>query len=543
MRSDRYFFALKILYRLVYTDRTKIHRETMQAMYADILEDVSKDTSILETTDRIYRTDDAQIFSGFSNTTEIYNVKTKDPEKWLLPSESTVRVTFQLTNAAENAAQADVAGENMATLIAGGLHLFEQIRLIIDDNQVELVRKPGYCHVLEHLLTSSVDELKSCAENEWLYLDDGSFATGALTEAAGVNNSAFILGTETSGAAVQVLDEYGMADAVKYLGVNNVGANLGGYNPRYNSGFAARWVRSHPVAEGKDIELAFPAKRLFAFFADIRCAWRGVQFEIEFTKNINYTEIIHGKGASATAGAPIPAAALAHTLIKKIDWIMPTLIPNTLVLEKVQRQLQSGDKVQKVFNSTTTYHTTRLSDGNPLDIDWRVQSTGKKITRVAVGFQRASQFSAQNDPNSTNPLTTATHSNGGVFSTLDDINAVELRFGSTILPKERYQRLSFSDAAPNFSRVYVDFCNAGGRWIDNDDGCLVSYKSFQKLYPLFVFDLSQMDLTKANTTSEDLRVVATVNAPAGDVRVIAMVSYEYPINMYAVDGRLGVELP
>lgn len=520
----------------------------MQSIYSDILEDITKSDAIIETTDKIYRTDDSQIYSGFSNSSNIFNVKSKDPEKWLLPSESTIRVTFALTNEAEDAAQSNTAGEGMATLIAGGLHLFDQVRLIIDDNQVELVQKPGYCHVLEHLLTSSIDQLKSCAESEWLYLDDGSFSVGALTESASATTQAFVLSTEATGINDQVSEHYGLADAVKYLGVDNVGANLGGYNPRYNSGFAARWLRSHPLAgASKDVELAFPASRLFGFFADMKNAFRGLNFELEFTKNTNYTEIIHGKGQTSAAGVTIAAAANAHTLIKKIDWIVPTVIPNTLVLEKVQKQLQSGARAQKVFNSTTAYYRvfTPIAAGNN-DIDWRVQSTGKKITRVVVGFQRLAQYGSQNDPNAdaAPKPSTSNHANGGVFSTFDDISSIELRFGNVILPRERYQRMSFSDNTPNFSRNYVDFCNAGGRWVDNDDGSLVSYTAFQKLYPLFAFDLSQMDLTKANTTSEDLRIVATVKVPdTNNIRVIAMVSYDYPVDVYGIDGRMAVELP
>lgn len=535
----------------------------MQSMYDDILEDVSKGDAIIEETDRIYRTDDAQIYSGFANTSDIFNVKTKDPEKWLLPSESTVRITWQLTNAAETAAQVDgsiaaTPGVDMATLIAGGLHLFDRIRLIIDDNVCETVEKPGFCHLVEHLLTTNIGQLKSAAENEWLYLDDGSWATGTFTESGNsATQQAFILGPAATGAAARVNSHYGLADAVQYLGTSNVGANMGGYNPRYNSGFAARWKRSHPyvgagpIDVAHDIELAFPASRLVGFFADIKSAFRGVQFELEFTKNINYTEIIHGKAASSYGGNAINAADLAHVVIKKIDWVMPTVIPNTLVLEKVQRQLQSGDRVRKAFHSTTAYVGDFVASGaGDYDIDWRVQSTGKKIVRVVIGFQRADQYSQQNDPDADTPPTTANHANGGVFTTFNNISALELRFGSVILPKERYQRLSFSDAAPDFSRVYVDFCNAGGKWID-DDGNLVSYEKFQKLYPLFAFDLSQMDLTKANTTSEDLRVVATVNGVPQEVaagnarrfRIIALVSYEYPLDMYGVDGRLAIELP
>lgn len=508
----------------------------MNSMYTDILEDVVSSDAIIEQNDTIYRTDDAQVFSGWKNTSTKFNVKTKDPEKWLIPSMSTIRVRFCLTDRAGTQA---LPGGEITTLIAGGAHLFDQVRLVIDNNQVELVQKPGYAHLIEHLLTSSVDQLESAGESEWLYLDNGKWATGPYVPSATTVDAT--IGTEaTDGTDAEVNEEWGIADLKKMLfapGVAEVG--VGGDNPQYNSGFAMRWLRTRA---GRDVELAFPAGRLFSFFADIRSAFRGVQFELEFNKNTRYNEILHGMGTRVVDGADVPASALAAVLIKKIDWIVPTYIPNTLVLEKVQRELMSGERVRKVFHSSTCYDITRTSSGaGDLDVDWRVQSTGKKITRVVVAFQRQAQYAQQNDPAFT--PTTKTHSNGGVFSYLEDINNIELRFGNTILPRERYTRMSFSDAEPNYARNYVDFVNTGNRWL-SDEGSLVSYDSYKNLYPLFSFDLSQMDLTKANTTSEDLRIVATVNvAGAETIRILAVVQYEYNVDMWGVDGRLAIELP
>lgn len=525
----------------------------MGSMYMDILEDIAKSDAIIEDTDKIYRTDDAAIFSGYSNTSNIFNVVSKDPNAWLLPSESYFRIKFSMTNAAESARQA--AADSFATLINGGMHLFSQTRLIIDDNVVEQKLKPGFCHLIDHLLSTSRDQLKSVGENEWLYLDDGGFTAGAYTGSTVVPEDAFILSTETTGVDAQINNFWGLADPIKYLGNTVAGANLGGKNPKFNSGFLARWSRSRPAVDDAanpvdhDIELSIPATRVFGFFADIKSAFRGIKFECEFTKETNYAAIVHGRGASSVGGVAQNAAAIAHTLVKSIDWVVPSVIPSTLVLEKVQRQLTSGDRARKVFQSTTCYDVTRTPSLGALpgdyDVDWRIQSTGKKLVRVVVAFQRTEQYSNQNDADYA-AVNNSNHANGGVFSTFNNINNIELRFGQTILPHERYERLQFGDTVdgPNFSRNLVDFYRAGGKWINDDDGCLVNYESFRYIYPCFVFDLSSMDLATANTVSEDLRVVATVNvANNNQFRILAMVTHEYPIDVYGVDGRVAFELP
>ena len=531
----------------------------MNPAYIDIMEDVSKSEAILEENDILYRTDDAAIYAGFKNTTDVISVKTKDPEKWLVPSESAIRVRFQLTNAAGNAALAD---GQIVTMIAGGLHLFEQIRLLVDNNQIELVTKPGYVHLIEHLLTSSKDNLRSVAENEWLYLDNGSWELGAYTAGATVNivgppantqySNPYILSTTAVPTAANVNHHAGLADPMDVLGTDVNGANMGGFNPKFNSGYRARWVRT---AAGKEVDLEFPASRLFGFFADVRCAFRGLQFELEFTRNQRFSEILHGQGiwhAGTALTAPPPPtnpafhaeAAPAAVVIKKIDWVVPTYIPSTLMLEKVQRQLMSDSRVTKVFHSARTYDfikQTGITAGPNNTIDWRVQSTGKRITRIVVGLQRAGQYSTQNDPGLT--TTQDTHNNGGVFSHLQDITNIELRFGSIIIPRERYTDMTFNEASPNIMRNFIEFCDAGGKWL-NDDGCLISYDSYRDLYPLFAFDLNGVDLTKMNTTTEDLRILITsTNANTDAYRILAVVQYEYPVDMWGVNGRLALELP
>jgi hypothetical protein len=157
-----------------------------------------------------------------------------------------------------------------------------------------------------------------------------------------------------------------------------------------------------------------------------------------------------------------------------------------------------------------------------------------------VAFQREAQYNTQNDPDYN--ATTATHCNGGTFTYFNNINSVELRLGSTIMPRERYQRLNFGSTEPAYLRNYIDLCNAGGTW-QSDNGNMISIDEYRNLYPLFVFDLSEMAYANG-FTSEDLRVVAEINTAAiTNYRILALVSYEYPVDFVGVDGRIGIELP
>lgn len=564
-----------------------------ESIYTSILEDVTKADSILETNDRVYRTDDAAIYNGFRNTTDTYVIKSKDAEKWLLPSESFLRVEFQLTNEAEDdiyADPVDSAAEHkgLATLIAGGLHLFDRARLVVDNNQVELVNKPGFVHLVDHLLSSTIDQINGVADNEWMWLDDGGVVTGVYTNGDSAGPASEFINSFAAGAGIptSVHECYGYADPRKYLPIDNAGEGTGGPNPKYNHGFAMRWhkTRSPKNGGGAVVELAIPITRLFGFFADIRNAYKGMDFEIELVKNTNYAEIIHGTGArayalpEAVAGTPPringDAADIAHVLIKNIEWIVPTLIPSTTALSKLQTDLASGHVAKKTFLSTQVYIQDRVPavGANPVtslaDVDWRIQTTGKRISRVVVGFQHESQYrkvdliGGQNDLDDARPtndtnLTDYPH-NGGIFSHLTNISRLELRFGSITLPRERYIDMEFREDAthiPNIARNYADFLHAGGHW-NNDTSCPVTYEKFREMYPLFAFDLSRTSIDTDQTTSQDLRLVASVTpyVPRGTpavglgvqqpgYRVIAMVTYEYDVEFTGIDGRIAIKLP
>lgn len=517
------------------------------SVFSGILEDVSKSDSILESPDIVYRTDDASIFNGaFRNTSNVYNIKTKDPEKWLLPSESYFRVEFSLTNENENG---NVTANDLVTMISGGMQLFSQCSLKIDDSQVEVISRPGMCHLVDHLINTTKDNAQSIAKNEWIYVDGGGLTSGAYTPgSAGPNRVPIVLQTQATGAVIS--EFYGLADPYKMACVLNDGTSrdVGGRNPKYNESFWARWSRT---TAGAIVELAIPAANVFGFFADFRNAFRGIQFECEFQKNIEYAEILHGMGAvnhvnAAANGVTVKAAAaIARTLIRKIEWVMPTIIPSSLEQSRVLKDLKSNKRARKVFGSTTCYTSERTYGGAVpnVDVDWRIVTTNKKVTRVVIAFQRGPQYKSQNDPSYT--ATTADHSNGGVFTSFANINNLELRFGSTIMPRERYQNMNFGDTAPAFLRNYVDMCNAGNTWL-SDNGCMISPDEYRNLYPMFVFDLSQMAYANG-FTSEDLRVVTSFTAPAGAAagdayRILALVSYEYPVDFVGADGRIGIEL-
>lgn len=538
-----YFFPLNIL--LGYN----IYIEFAMSIYSGILEDVSKSDSILESPDIVYHTDDASIYDGaFRNTSLVYNIKTKDPEKWLLPSESYFRIEFAVVNAAQDAA---LAATELVTMISGGLHMFSQCSLKIDDNQVEVISRPGMVHLIDHLINTTKDCADTVSKDQWVYVDGGGITTGAYTAATVAPNIATVLQAQFLGGAatgVNTQEFWGLADPYRMAGTTANGTNLevGGRNPKFNAGFFARWARS---AGSRVVELAIPAANVFGFFADLRNAFRGIQFECEFQKNTAYAEYLHGMGrtsivSAAPAAANKAAAAAAALTIRKIEWVMPTIIPSGLEAEKALKSLQSGKKARKVFGSTTCYTINNVYAADPNFVDWRIVTTNKRITKVVIAFQRGPQYSTQNDPDFT--ATTLNHSNGGTFTYFSNISSVELRLGSTIMPRERYQNLNFGSANPDYLRNYIDMCDAGGTW-QNDNGNMVSPNEFRNLYPLFVFDLSAMSYANG-FASEDLRVVANFTRPAGvaagqPYRILALVSYEYPIDFVGADGRLGIELP
>lgn len=506
----------------------------MQSAWEEIFQDTPVDRSTIEDQLVEYIADEDPLVTGsgpYAQSKSVYHIKTKDLDQWLNLNKSYLNVRFRVTHAAG----AVLIETDFSTLIAGGMHLFDRAEIKANGSLIDYSDKPGYVQLITSLMEMNKDKIDSVAEAEWMHLDDfATVSTGGFT--VGAADTVPVADSTIVGVAAEIKSYAGMAEAQRDLRVAAGTPGAACPNPRFNRGFYARWYRTHgEVIPGKEVELAIPLERFLGFARDVDHPLRGIQFELALVKNTNYNEILHTRFPMRTSagGAAYPATAATETRITKVSWWIPQESPSLEVQAALAKELESNGIYKKYFENMTCQISQPYPEANT-QVDWLIETTSHRPTKIVVGFQRNLQYNAQED---TEPLS----ANGGTFSVLGDITTVEVRINNKVVPKERYD-ISFLDAAPRYMRAYVDFLKASGKY-NTDEGSAVSYEGYKRLYPLFVFDLSAMDDLYSGIKQNDIRVRATVNgAGSGGYRAVALVVSERQMDLQPINGRIALKV-
>jgi hypothetical protein len=524
----------------------------MQAVptyFSNILADTAMDDSTASVDWAEYRTSDLNISNGDSQTSDYYQIVVKDTDQYVLMSQAYLQVQAKLVSSAD----ASVADGQIVTMGAAGASLFQRMELLANDSQIDICENPQFVQLVNALTNYSKDKLESVAESEWLMLDFADKALGPQNGAA-LNAALAIQGPEFSGTAAQVW-EHGSGAAVIRQWVRSTAAtanNAGSNMPLYNTGYAARWNRSR---NARVFELIIPLASVFGFCRDIRSVHRGIKWELNLQKNIRYPSLMHGNGA--VNDTIVAAATLgAKTLIKKVSLWVPQITPSLETTQMLEQTLSQSVISKQYFENMTCRYSEEYPSGT-VEVEWLLPLEGHKPTKIMFGFQRQRQYKEQNDiamQDATGllQLTDQTHANPSTFSTLCSYNVAtklmtggiteaELRVNTKSLPREKY-KISFTDANPEYERLYVDFLKSTGKFQD-ESGSAVSYKDYKDLYPIIAFDLRDYADVFSGLKNNDIRFRARVSAGSPDAfRLVAVIYSERELIVQPISGKLSLKV-
>jgi len=491
-----------------------------------------------------YRTSELNISSATAQTSDYYQITVKDIDQWVLMSKAYLRVQAQIVDRTTGAAIPDGA-TGLTTLAAAAAGLFQRMELLANDTPVDTVENPQFVQLINALMNYSKDMLASNASTEWLHLDFAQPGLGTVVKAAGV----LYQDAKTFAGTANAILEHGAGCAQGRMGVQEAAAavNFGGHNPYFNPGWLARWNRSrNRGGASTQFEVIIPLASVFGFCRDIQSVHRGVKWELNMQKNIRYNAILHG-----AAGADAQA-----TLLKKVSLWVPQVTPSLVTEKYLEQALGRSDVVSKQYFENVTCRISEQYPSGTSDVEWLLPLEGHKPTRMVFGFQRLAQYNQQNDPalvtGANLTLSDQLHANPSCFSHMGlwdeatglvsgGITEVELRVNSKSLPREKY-RISFSDVAPEYERVYVDFLKSSGKFVD-ESGSAVSFKEYKDLYPLFSFDLRDYADVFSGLKSNDIRFRARLQgAQPTDFRIVMVVYSERELIVQPIAGKLSLKV-
>jgi len=263
------------------------------------------------------------------------------------------------------------------------------------------------------------------------------------------------------------LDAPGTGDAInKYnvaVGNNSFAADL----QDFNSGLATRYLSRTSNAAADTYNVAVPLSELFSFCKDIRTVYRKHQHRIDFTLNKNIHSILHRNGAADLG--------LDAIEIKKMR----------LWLCFVEPSVDTKAKLGMLFQN---YEVPRPVKYSPYDIFWRRDNVASLTWQLPTLTRRPMHlyFFATNPPKA---------AQDGVSPTVfqhRSIRSVRFMIGGIEHP---YRGLDcdFTDGEEDFERAYNMYLQCVGTTSPEDQDVMISRKEFKNNYPIFCFDLTNLN--------------------------------------------------
>jgi len=303
-------------------------------------------------------------------------------------------------------------------------------------------------------------------------------------------------------------------------------------NQQINQGFENRVLRTLSNADGvtanKILNLFLPIKRMFKLFEYNQHVFRGIKHTVRLYKNLN----------NKTMFMRTPDALDAQLTMNNISWWIPMLRPSIEYGLKFDKELNSGQKTNLMWNQLKTYISPEFASTIGINgSQWRVTSTGNKPVRVFLVFRHQNQYAN---------LGAQSGSNAMVFQHMNITN-IQIRINSLQFPKEEF--IADFLVNDNWSRLYMQYLELTGKIYDSDGGgASISYDDFRNIYPLFCFDLSKQDpQIWANVTQAEIEVryIRSAELPAPNnvpFKIYAIIEFERQMELQGVDNRLRIIL-
>lgn len=114
-----------------------------------------------------------------------------------------------------------------------------------------------------------------------------------------------------------------------------------------------------------------------------------------------------------------------------------------------------------------------------------------------------------------------------------NLRKIQIKLGNKKFPDEPYL------CDENFSRVYTSFLSAGMKNIECDTGTQIAYSDFDRLFPIFHFDLTAMDSSIfENSTTPEILVSYTLEGTPENYYVFCIVVNERKATIQAIDQKI-----
>lgn len=427
-------------------------------------------------------------------------LRTRDLDSWILPSEAKLQVRFRVCR--QNGAGLSAA--DAITLVNGGCSLFKDMNVLMNSKSVDKIDQPGHVHRMHGYASYSNQYLEQVGTQEWFYRPRAKKSNGILNGTGNQIGSRSLLGFANAIDGANFID--GAPDADDASAIATTAA-------KQDETFLARNQRT---SSSKVVELWIPLAAVSGFCRDNKKAVRGVQFEVQLNRNTEWAAILHSQalalGVDVVEGGNIDLVNAPVVQVIQVAMWVPQLKPTLAMASEIEQRLAESAKTKYVYSNMQVYRSEEYQQGTT-QLRWQIVSEAHRPLLALVGVQTRRQYNDYkdgiNDPAFPNGLpifgTAAQNAvrypvdpavlnllrpqhacaNGGLYSALGDITSAEFRVNALIVPNDSYV-ISFRD--DSYKRAYLDFLKVFGK--DNADSasCIYDEETY-KLSPIFAFDL------------------------------------------------------
>ena len=407
-----------------------------------------------------------------------YKIPVKDLNVWIHPHNSYLHLEGRVLKSDGTV----MDNTDNATLTNNGFNLFSTAKYRIGDKEIESIDYVGIGTTVLNLVDFSDDYAKSAASNMFWYRDTADTA----------DTSRFSY--DNNDKATKLKDsESKIADMVSKIKEND----------NFNLGFLKRWLLTK---KSKTISMFLPLNRLFGFCRDINRVFKGLPHEIELERNLD-ENAIHKSGSGTYKFE-----------ITHLSWFVPVVTPSVTTLAKLETYLATGASNSLFWESYNVYRTDIRNDKSA---QLRITSTQHKPSHIYVVFQTTKRTENQSETNM-------------LFDHMK-LTKIQIKVGNKKFPDEPYL------CGENFSRVYTSFLSAGMKNIETDTGTQISYTEFDRLYPIFHFDLTAMEPSIfENSTTPEILVNYILEGTPENYYVFCVIVNERKATIQALDQKVYV---
>ena len=308
--------------------------------------------------------------------------------------------------------------------VNGGWSWFRQVQLFMNDQHIETIQFPGITQTVLNLTNKSPSWAENSGELEFWYAD----------------------------------------------------TNLGDpFNE--NLGFNSRRIRSEG---GRQVVAKLALKSMFGFIDANRIVFRGIKWTIKLIRESN-DNIIHRTQISGLVTNP------GVIQFKKLSLWINAIQPNPEIEAAINLATTSKTEAGMLWTQLEMIQSP-LFTFNVQVINQRITLTQGIPTRIYIMGSRAAREGNQEETLMT-------------FDNLD-FETVQIRLNNVPVPIEEirsnFGQIRIQDnggelfkgarGAENFCRPHLELLRAEKHYLDDDDGGIVNYEDFKRLYPIFLIE-------------------------------------------------------